>query len=408
MTADDASNETKTLSDIADECSYGYYKANIPAPAEWVIGNVLEKGSIGLLYSPPECGKGFFSLQLSIELAYGNAPFGITEWKPTKPVRTIYLSNEDGKNTIHRRLHGIWDNKQANGDEIEGIDDMVHYFGLDSPRFLFGVAENDVYDTTFFCELLQLLDRLHEAREHIDLIILDNLSSFFGDVHDQSPFLHKAFLRLSSLCSSFNVSILILHHTRKLDSASKDPRHLFGFYDQQLSQNSARGSSKILASVRAAISMIPFQKSYSEALNLPNAMGFPNGKYIGVRVAKNSNGIPQEDHIFCRETNGVLTRTDFRHEIDKKEPRNGSGESRRTKDIENAETFMGYIKNGFRNDVSYTKTEVIKNTNNCNRRKGGPADRAFQILLDHGCVELTTDDKNREKVRFLRDLALDG
>ncbi|MDR0620310.1 MAG: AAA family ATPase [Deltaproteobacteria bacterium] len=390
------------------ENEYGCYYNTEPKPVDWVIGDTLERGTIGLLYSPPECGKGFFSLQLAIELAFGNPPFGIPGWAPSRPIRTAFISNEDSRNTVHRRIKSIVRHKHACCEPTTGIEDMAYFYPRDGLDALFDRRDGEIACSDFYWDVVRLLKYHAEDGLPFDLVVLDNLSSFFGPIHDQSDELPFAFRQLSQICDRFGLSILLLHHSRKQDSTLKNVKLLHQFYDQQLSQDSARGSSKLLASVRSAICMAPFSRAYSDMLELPDAMDYPNGKYVGMRVAKNSNGPPQDDYIFCREPDGVLTKMPHRREMPKREPRGDQEAAKLAKDVENAKIFCDYARAGFDVGISYYKTDIIKNTVNCNRGKGGPADRAFQLLVDQGCVEITRDLTNRERVRFIKSFIEDA
>lgn len=69
-----------------------------PPPIDWLLQDSFPRHELGIILAPPGTGKGFFALQLALDLASAIAPFGI--WESTgKPAR------------VHEFLSTIYDTK---------------------------------------------------------------------------------------------------------------------------------------------------------------------------------------------------------------------------------------------------------------------------------------------------------
>lgn len=184
-------------------------------PTEWLVENLIEKGSLSQIFGESGSGKSFVAIDLSCAIASGKDFQGHAV--VNGPV--IYIAGE-GRNGSIRRM-GAWAKKYS-----LKLSDINIYVS----RTAVGI-QNDT-------ELANLKNHLAELVMEFgypNLIVLDTLARNFGnanenDTKDMSNFVAE----LDHLKDEFNCTILIVHHSGHKDNKrGRGSSVLYGALDSE-------------------------------------------------------------------------------------------------------------------------------------------------------------------------------
>jgi hypothetical protein len=164
-----------------------------PEP-RWAVPGILTEG-VSILAGKPKLGKSWLALNVAVAVACGGRALGVIE-VDAGPV--LYLALEDGQKRLQDRLR-----KTLAGDPI--------------PKNLFLQTEWKCFDDGGLLLLKEWLQDHSDAR----LIVIDTLKRvrpherangrlYDGDYDSIGP--------LGDLARAHNCAVLVVHHTRKMDS----------------------------------------------------------------------------------------------------------------------------------------------------------------------------------------------
>ena len=159
-------------------------------PQEFVVRGLLPQG-LSILGGAPKIGKSWLMLDLAMRVANGEPMWGME----TKPGTVLYLCLEDTYQRIQQRLYCLTDNAPSN--------------------LLFACAAGTLA-TDLEAELLQYI------REYPDLslIIIDTFQMVRGGKNEPSYGSdYDDIQKLKRITDSQRVSILLVHHLRKMGDA---------------------------------------------------------------------------------------------------------------------------------------------------------------------------------------------
>lgn len=165
------------------------FEANLP-----LIENLLYRGTY-LLVGPPKIGKSFFMIQLAYHVASG-----INLWNfPTRQSKVLYLALEDHLARIQKRYSTMF------GFETDLI--TTNLIISDEAKLL---GEGLVEDIENF-----ILEN-----NNVGLIIIDTLQMIRNPSLSITSYNtdYETLASIKSISDKYNVTILIVHHTRKMDS----------------------------------------------------------------------------------------------------------------------------------------------------------------------------------------------
>lgn len=164
-------------------------RMEFPEPG-WIIPEIITEG-LTLLAGKPKIGKSWFALQLAIATASGGMIFG----KRVEQGKVAYLALEDTLRRLQGRL------KRLNpGEEVKGIRFFTHW-----------EQESAIF-------ALRALLRTHKD---IKLVIIDTLQRFRPGRHWGNSYQddYQSLSSIKEVANEFRVSIVVLHHLRKAESA---------------------------------------------------------------------------------------------------------------------------------------------------------------------------------------------
>jgi RecA-family ATPase len=259
----------------------------------WIAGNYLARGFVTSLIAPPGAGKTTFELMLALSLATGRDLTGIGKIERT---RTFLWNQEDDLDEIKRRLAAImqafkitWADTTQDGKSM-----LLIGSGTDKPMIIAGKNP----DTG------QIL-KGKAARELLERFVQDGIGAAFFD-----PFveLHQADendnTQISAVGRVFrwlavqgNVSVLIVHHTRKPPAASS--HGYFGDMD------ASRGGGSLTGVTRMGATLYTIDDATAKAYGIGLA---EKHMYVRFDMGKNNMGLAGgEPHILRRESVNIRT-----------------------------------------------------------------------------------------------------
>lgn len=218
-------------------------------PLDEVIPGLMTS-QVGILVAPGGVGKSYFALQLLFQISLGseiNFSLGL-KVQSGGPYNVIYLSFEDNKEIISKRLQTIkdfWSSNQLNNDSLTYATSSVHIFSLarSNLRLIdqFG-NKTKLYD--------DVLNKALELKPRI--VIIDTLRRSHNCDENNNGSMSNVISHFEILAEKSGSSVLLLHHETKVSTGGT---------------SSSRGASSIVDSVRFMMRMQVMTKLESEKFN---------------------------------------------------------------------------------------------------------------------------------------------
>ncbi|MCA9508983.1 MAG: AAA family ATPase [Myxococcales bacterium] len=206
---------------------------------------VIPKGEPCMIAAPGGTGKSFLALGCAISAASG---VGWLDYKPKKPVKTIYIGAEDNQNTLGNRFYRLLRGMDVDKDPIcfKNLKKNLALWGLKGQRL--SLINNQGSPTQVYDDLKFKM----EQEEDIGLIVLDPARSFMA--RDTEADNGAASEWKDLICAMTEISsrptVLVTHHTNKsaIRGTGKDSVPAF---DQSI----VRGASALVDGFRWILSM---------------------------------------------------------------------------------------------------------------------------------------------------------
>ncbi len=159
------------------------------------INGLLSQG-LYLFVGEPKIGKSFFMLQMAYKVSMGEDFLG---FEVPSPGPVFYFALEDTKARLQDRL--------------------LEMFGTRPSDNLFLIT----HASTIEQNLLKQLDDILRNHKDTRLVIIDTLQKTRGDTSNPYNYAadYEAMGKLKSIADEYQISLIVVHHTRKQDSANK-------------------------------------------------------------------------------------------------------------------------------------------------------------------------------------------
>jgi RecA-family ATPase len=170
-------------------------------PIKWLVPDVLTEG-VSLLAAPPKSGKSFMGLDLAASISMG----GVTLGKKVEQRCTLYVALEDSLRRIQSRVSKqfCFENKFPDLCQIvtqwpTGADGLMylHNFALQNPEMKLAIIDT--------------LGRFSSMRDSNDYIETTKMLATLKEIAEEGGF-----------------SILLIHHTKKLDTTDDFVNRVLG------------------------------------------------------------------------------------------------------------------------------------------------------------------------------------
>lgn|GEM_PF-3429596 len=167
-----------------------------PTPLDFVVEDYLVAGTLSLLWGRDGSGKSFVVQDMAMSVATGKDWHG----REVKAGTVLYIAGE-GQEDLPNRLQA-W----LKHYDMEGVKPNLFYTAL-------GI---DVKNPLIMNEVVSMVQEVEEARGAVTLIVIDTLSTNFGEGSENDdkfmrPFAHN----LIKLGKATGAHILVIHHSGK-------------------------------------------------------------------------------------------------------------------------------------------------------------------------------------------------
>jgi RecA-family ATPase len=235
--------------------------ASPPPPREWLLTEFLPKKIVASIIAAGGTGKSFLAMHIAVALAAGSSLF--SKYIASTPSKVIFISGEDDKIELQRRLHSVTHGLPAN--LIKSISSNIQFIDLaDSfELFTYKPPSGEVNMTTVPVDLVNAIKQ--KLGDEVGLVIVDPVSRFRGGEENSAGDTTRFVQSLQYIRDQLSATVLTLHHVNK------------GAKTNGSTQNNARGSSAFIDGVRLvyelnAISEEELKKHYGASGLIPRLM----------------------------------------------------------------------------------------------------------------------------------------
>lgn len=192
------------LSFTADEL------AGRPAPSRpWHVPNMIPVRAVTLLQGDGGTGKSVLALQLAVATALGRPWLG----QPVRGGNALYVSAEDDRDEIHRRLEAITLDYGIDLAELSALK-VVDVTGQDAVLAT-GDRQGRLGPTERWTDLQTLIDDWEPA-----LVVIDNLADAFAGEENSRPHARQFIGLLQGCAKRRDASVLLIGHPSLAGMAS--------------------------------------------------------------------------------------------------------------------------------------------------------------------------------------------
>jgi len=249
----------KNTAVITDMFQFWELRDPIAVPQrEWLYGNHYIKDYYSLTVSPGGVGKSTLILTEVLAMCTGRALLGID---PIKKIKALYYNAEDPYDEVLRRVMALCQHYDIKQSEL--TDSLMIASGRDVDMTLMAGVDGIINEPL----INQLADII--SSNNIELLVLDPLANMITSSESVENFsrLSKALSLLADRC---NISIEIVHHTRKMSE------------NREASIEDSRGGGSLVAGSRSGRILQNMSKKDATELGIDNYVDYfkiePAGK----------------------------------------------------------------------------------------------------------------------------------
>ena len=280
-----------------------------PAPKiDWLIENILPRGTPSLLCSLGGVGKSYLMLDLCMRISAGPgmSPQFALGGRIPKRGRTVFITAEDSRDAIHRRIDQLLvaDEMESDLQKAKLFDWMFPISLADSENGLRSLLSSHNGEYVMTEAWSDLSDQIKEIEP--DLVVLDPLQALVqGDINADPACAQVFWSAVSRLCSQTGCSLLATHHMRKAGLSSEVDGPM-------AARENIRGTTALVDGSRWTYAL--FLPSAKERASVEQALGEPLGEMDlvqGCVVKSNDIGMTPVRHFIRDKQSGLLLdRTD--------------------------------------------------------------------------------------------------
>lgn len=171
-------------------------------PRRWLVRELIPEGTVTLLSGDGGTGKSLLALQLAVSTATGRPWIG----RPIHPGGCLFLSAEDSRDELHRRLVDI---ARSNGQRLADMR-ALHLVSLAGEDAILAAPEgrtNVILRTALYDALDAQIEALRPA-----LVVLDTLADLFAGEENNRAQARQFIGLLRGLAQRHATTILLLSH----------------------------------------------------------------------------------------------------------------------------------------------------------------------------------------------------
>ena len=315
---------------------------------DWLIEGVLPGAVPGLIAGMGAVGKSFLLLDLAVRLA---APVGISPQyalggRIPKRGKVVFITAEDSKDAIHRRLNKLLVSGELESD-LQKVKLLDHFFVVplsDTATGLRPLLVNDGGQYRMTDEWYELCDQVL-ALGDVALVALDPLQAVVQAEMNDPASASVFWSAVGKLCAMSGATVLVTHHVRKEGMREID--------SPMACRLAIRGSTGIIDSARWVLGLWSAQANDRAAVE--KVIGEPLGELDMVNAAVvKSNDVPMAGvRSFIRDKQSGLL-------LDKTEQISEELEAHRHLSDEQMQETFGAVSTRWRSDDPFSHHKAAK------------------------------------------------
>jgi len=259
-------------------------------PKPIIDKGVLLDGTILLIVGPAKSKKTFLTQNLALAIAFGNDFSG---FRIPKPKKVFYFLAEGGYYPNRERIK-----RMVKGKDLKYSDNFMlgcfNYLPIDN---------DEAFDMMY--------KLIAEAKPEV--LILDPLIRFHNADENSASQVSQVFGRLRQLIDKLGISIILVHHTGKVESrGSRGSSAIIGEYDSRITLHSESNGN-----TRLSFDMRHVETPPSRIIRFnPDNFWFSDRDEISELLAKSGGCLPKDELI---ASYGKPQSTAYKHIIKSKE-----------------------------------------------------------------------------------------
>lgn len=262
-------------------------------PVEWIIGDVLPRGKVGLLAGPGGVGKSFLILVLAVQHATGLHLLGTDAFSPTRSAavpKVIYFTAEDDREDIHRRLEAVFTAYMASDGHKREVGEQFSVQCTRGKDWRLVEEVGGVYQASKAAELI--IQNLRREMQ-LSLIVFDPSIRFAGIDENDNAAASAYMSVLDRIAKETNCAVLIGTHSGK------------SFINaEQVTQGGVRGASAFVDNARGAWMLRTMTEDEASTKCVPPA---DRHRFARLVVVKNNYG-PTGTEVWLERVQGGALR----------------------------------------------------------------------------------------------------
>jgi RecA-family ATPase len=173
---------------------------------QFILYPLLARGCLTQLQGDPKLGKSCFAMLMALSCSAGRWVCGRFEYQEMNPCRVGYISYEDGKSRLKRRI-----NEYLPGLGIQASSNAETF----PPNFIVFDKNPEIDLSTKAGErrLRQIV-----SLNKLDVLVIDTFSYLHSAEENSKKEMQPVMAALRKLVEDFPVAVLLIHHTRKGNS----------------------------------------------------------------------------------------------------------------------------------------------------------------------------------------------
>jgi hypothetical protein len=198
-------------------------------PPDFIWEGLVPRGVVTLMGAHGGTGKSMMALMLAVSVALGRQLWGC----PTKQVKALFLSLEDGPSVVRHRLANICRIWSIDPAELHGHLHIVD--GTEFPELFVAEGRGEGNLTPSYDEMVEMIEA-----EDIGFLIVDNASDAFGADEIQRRHVRSFIRSLNHAIRQTNAGCLLLAHVDKNTSRNQKAEGGESYSGSTAWHNSAR------------------------------------------------------------------------------------------------------------------------------------------------------------------------
>lgn len=265
-----------------------------PPPQDWAIEHFAPIGSVTLLAAPGGQGKSLLMLHVAM---YGAMGLPFAEFRVGEPLRTLYVSYEDGKRLMYDRIVDIGqdlrDHDNGMTDTLYDVDGSLdrnlslHKVEDDAQTWVFLVKPDRFTPAERTARVEWLIGYIKQAG--IRMVVFDPMVYTHqlqeNDIADMAFYMQT----LNYIATKSSCAVIVVHHMSKMGRADQL---------SDIDQHSLRGASSITDNARSAGILIglPYKDAASFGIEEAHVKDYAVFKHV-----KSNYAAPLPLMVFKRE-----------------------------------------------------------------------------------------------------------